>query len=193
MEEAMLNRLIMMGALAVGGAYLAKKLGGKTAAGKDGSTVRESVIVNVPVRTAYDQWTQFEQFPTFMDSVHEVKQLDDKRLHWKADVMGKPVEWDAEICEQIPDKRIAWRSTSGKQNDGVVTFDQLSDKRTRITLQMAYTPEGPLEAAGDALGAVRLEASGNLKKFKEMIEQRGHETGAWRGTIKDKSQGQPAT
>lgn len=189
----MLNRLIMMGALAVGGAYLAKKYSGKHAAGKDSSTVRESVIVNVPVRTAYDQWTQFEQFPQFMDSVHEVKQLDDKRLHWKADVMGKPIEWDAEIVEQIPDKRIAWRSTSGKQNDGMVMFEELSEQRTRITLQMAYTPEGPIEAAGDALGAVRLEAAGNLKKFKEMIERRGHETGAWRGTIKGKDQGQPAT
>lgn len=191
----MLNRLIMMGALAVGGAYLAKKLSGKNAAGKDSSTVRESITVNVPVRTAYDQWTQFEQFPQFMDSVHEVKQLDDKRLHWKADVMGKPIEWDAEITEQIPDKRIAWRSTSGKQNDGVVTFEKLSDKRTRVTLQMAYTPEGPIEAAGDMLGAVRSEACANLKKFKEMIEQRGHETGAWRGTIRDHGQGkgQPAT
>lgn len=189
----MLNRLIMMGALAIGGAYLAKKYSGKNTAGKDSSTVRESIIVDVPVRTAYDQWTQFEEFPKFMDSVHEVKQLDDKRLHWKADVLGKPVEWNAEITEQIPDKRIAWRSTSGKQNDGVVTFEQLSGKRTRITLQMAYVPEGPIEQAGDALGAVRLEASGNLKKFKQMIEQRGKETGAWRGTIKDQGLGHQAT
>jgi uncharacterized membrane protein len=189
----MLNRLIALGALAIGGAYLAKKYSGKNPATKAEPTVRESIIVNVPVRTAYDQWTQFEEFPKFMDSVHEVKQLDDKRLHWKADVMGKTIEWDAEICEQIPDKRIAWRSTSGKQNDGVLTFEKLSDSRTRITLQMAYAPEGPVEAIGDALGAVRREACSNLKKFKEMIEQRGKETGAWRGTIHGQAPGQPAT
>lgn len=189
----MINRLIALGALAIGSAYLAKKYSSKNAAGKTDSAVRESIVVNVPVRTAYDQWTQFEEFPKFMDSVHEVKQLDDKRLHWKADVMGKPVEWDAEICEQIPDKRIAWRSTSGKQNDGVLTFEKLSDNRTRVTLQMTYTPDGPVEAIGDALGAVRLEARSNMKKFKEMIEQRGKETGAWRGTIKDQPLGHPAT
>ncbi len=189
----MINRIIALGALAIGSAYLAKKYTTKqSAAGKD-STVRESLVVNVPVRTAYDQWTQFEEFPKFMDSVHEVKQLDDKRLHWKADVMGKPVEWDAEITEQIPDQRIAWRSTSGKQNDGVLTFEKLSDNRTRVTLQMAYTPEGPVEAIGDAMGAVRQEARSNLKKFKEMIELRGKETGAWRGTIHGQQAGQPAT
>ena len=188
----MLNRLIALGALAIGGAYVAKKFSNRNPAAKAEPTVRESIVVNVPVRTAYDQWTQFEEFPKFMDSVHEVKQLDDKRLHWKADVMAKTIEWDAEICEQIPHKRMAWRSTSGKQNDGVLTFEKLSGNRTRITLQMAYTPEGPIEAIADAMGAVRMEACGNLKKFKEMIEQRGTETGAWRGTIKDRDMGQPA-
>lgn len=180
----MLNRLITMAAAAAGGYLLAKQLKkGKSARGA--SSVKESITVSVPVRTAYGQWTQFEQFPTFMDSVHEVRQLDDKRLHWKADVLGKPVEWDAEITEQIPDQRIAWRSTTGKLNNGVVTFDALSDNRCSITLTMTYQPEGTLEAIGDAMGAVRLEASGNLKRFKEMIEQRGQETGAWRGTIED--------
>eukprot|EP01034_Spumella_vulgaris_P039023 gene39023-48193_t len=183
----MLNRLITMAAVAAGGYLVAKQLKKNKAAGGE-SSVKESITVNVPVRTAYDQWTQFEQFPTFMDSVHEVRQLDDKRLHWKADVLGKTVEWDAEITEQIPDQRIAWRSTTGKLNNGVVSFDALSDQRCRITLTMTYQPEGAMETIGDALGAVRLEASGNLKRFKEMMEKRGHETGAWRGTIKDQGQ-----
>lgn len=178
----MLNRLITMAALAAGGLYVAKQLKkNKSASGE--SSVRETINVNVPVRTAYDQWTQFEQFPEFMDSVHEVRQIDDKRLHWKADVLGKPVEWDAEITEQIPDRRIAWRSTTGKLNNGVVSFDALSGDRCRITLTMSYQPEGALESIGDALGAVRLETAGNLKRFKEMMEKRGSETGAWRGTI----------
>lgn len=190
----MINRLIAIGAVALAGAYVAKKFGGRNAAEKDEPFVQESIIVNVPVRTAYNQWTQFEEFPKFMDSVHEVKQLDDKRLHWKADVMGKTIEWDAEIYEQIPDQSIAWRSTSGKRNDGELTFDKLSENRTRITLKMAYTPEGPVEAIGGMMGAVSREACSNLKRFKEMIEQRGQETGAWRGTIKDQGPGmQPAT
>ncbi|AXA90861.1 SRPBCC family protein [Massilia sp. YMA4] len=185
-----MKRLLTLAALAVGGALLAKQLkknGGKA----ESSSVNESVTVDVPVRTAYDQWTQFEEFPKFMDSVHEIKQLDNKRLHWKADVMGKPIEWDAEIVKQIPDKRIAWRSTTGTPNSGVVTFESLGANQTRITLEMTYTPEGPVEAVGDALGAVRIEARGNLKRFKEMIEARGHETGAWRGTIA--GQGSPVT
>ena len=179
----MLARIVTLTALAVGGTLLAKQMKKSGAAGKD-STVRESVDVNAPLRAAYDQWTQFEEFPRFMDSVREIRQLDDKRLHWKAEVFGKEIEWDAEITAQIPDKKIAWRSTSGTPNEGVVTFQELSRGRTRITLQMAYEPQDALESVGDALGAVRMEARGNLKKFKEMIEQRGgQETGAWRGTI----------
>lgn len=180
----MLARIVTLTALAVGGAFLARQLKKSGAPGQADSTVRESIDVNVPVRAAYDQFTQFEEFPRFMDSVHEVRQLDDKRLHWKADVMGKPIEWDAEICEQIPDKKIAWRSTSGTPNEGVVTFQSLSGSRTRVTLQMSYEPQDSVESIGDALGAVRREAKSNLKKFKEMIEARGgQETGAWRGTI----------
>ena len=179
----MLARIVTLTALAVGGALLAKQMKKTGAAGND-STVQESIDVNVPLRAAYDQFTQFEEFPRFMESVHEIRQLDDKRLHWKADVLGKPIEWDAEITEQIPDKKIAWRSTSGTPNEGVVTFKQLSRGRTRVTLQMRYEPQDAVESIGDALGAVRMEARGNLQKFKEMIEQRGgQETGAWRGTI----------
>lgn len=183
----MLNRLITMAAVAVGGAYLVKRMQNPNT-DQNNSSVRETITVNVPVRVAYDQFTQFEEFPNFMDSVHEIKQLDDKRLHWKADVMGKPIEWDAEITEQIPDQRIAWHSVNGTPNGGVVTFETLSDSRTRVTLQMTYEPQDAIEKVGDALGAVRAEAKANLKRFKQMIEQRGQETGAWRGTITDQGQ-----
>lgn len=176
----MITRLIGAAALAAAGYYMLNK---QRAQGQGGSTVRESIEVDVPVRTAYDQWTQFEEFPSFMDSVESIKQLDDKRLHWKATVFGKPIEWDAEITEQIPDKRIAWRSITGTPNRGQVTFKSLSPERTRIVLELSYTPTDTLETIGDALGAVRSEATANLKKFKQVIEARGHETGAWRGTI----------
>jgi uncharacterized membrane protein len=147
------------------------------------SSVEESIELNVPVRTAYNQWTQFEEFPRFMDSVQEVKQLDDTHLHWRASVAGKPKEWDAEITEQIPDERIAWRSTSGVKNAGVVTFHRLSDNRTKVMLQMDYEPETAGEKIGDTLGGVKLTAKGNLRRFKQLVEGRGVETGAWRGTV----------
>lgn len=177
----MLSRIITVAAIAVGGALLAKQM--QKGKGQSDSHVRESLDVNVPVRVAYDQFTQFEEFPSFMDSVHEVRQLDDRRLHWKATVFGKEIEWDAEITEQVPDQKIAWRSTSGTPNGGTVTFQSLTRSRTRITLDMYYEPQDGIEIAGDALGAVRMEARANLKKFKEMIEMRGQESGAWRGTI----------
>ena len=185
----MLARIVTLTALAVGGAMLAKQMK-KTGAADGDSTVRESIDVNAPLRAVYDQWTQFEEFPRFMDSVRQICQLDDKRLHWKAEVFGKEIEWDAEITEQVPDKKIGWRSTSGTPNEGVVTFQELGRGRTRVTLQMAYQPQDAIESVGDALGAVRMEAKGNLKKFKELIEQRGgQETGAWRGTISGDQQG----
>jgi uncharacterized membrane protein len=178
----MLNRVVTVAALAVGG-YLLNKQMKKGAGGKAGSTVEESIEVNVPLSTAYNQWTQFEEFPRFMDSVHEIRQVDATHLHWRADVAGKEKEWDVEITEQVPDKRIAWRSTSGVRNGGVVTFHRLDDTTTKIMLQMQYTPEGAVESIGDALGAVRMEARRNLERFKEMIEARGKETGAWRGAV----------
>ncbi len=177
----MLKRLVTLGLIAAGGTLLVKQMQKKNAG--SGSHVVESIDVNVPLRVAYDQFTQFEEFPQFMQSVHEIRQLDDKRLHWKADVMGKPIEWDAEITEQIPDQRIAWRSTTGTPNGGTVSFERLSDSRTRINLDMFYEPTDAIESIGDAMGAVRMEAKSNLKKFKELIEQRGTESGAWRGTI----------
>jgi uncharacterized membrane protein len=147
------------------------------------STIEESVEVQVPVRVAYNQWTQFEEFPRFMEGVEQVKQLDDRRLHWVAEIAGKRSEWDAEIGEQRPDERVAWRSTSGSPNAGVVTFHRLADDRTKVMLQMEYEPEGGLEKAGDALGVVERRAKGDLGRFKGFIEARGQETGAWRGEI----------
>lgn len=147
------------------------------------STVEKSIEVNVPVSTAYNQWTQFEDFPKFMEGITEVRQLDDTHLHWCADIAGKHKEWDAEITEQIPDKRIAWRSMSGAQNAGVVTFHRISDDTTRIMLQMDYDPEGVTENVGDAVGMVSRRVEGDLERFKEFLELRGHETGAWRGSV----------
>jgi uncharacterized membrane protein len=150
------------------------------------STITESIDVRVPVRTAYNQWTQFEEFPEFMDSVEEVRQLDDKRLHWKAKVAGKTKEWDARITEQTPDQRVAWTSTSGDGNAGAVTFHRIDENTTRVTVQMDVQPEGVVEAAGDAIGVPAREVKGDLERFKEFIERRGRETGAWRGEIEQK-------
>ena len=176
------GKFVTVAALAVGGLLLSNQMKKRRGSGS-GSTVEESIEVNVPASTAYNQWTQFEEFPKFMDSVHEVRQLDDTHLHWRADVAGKTKEWDAEITEQIPDKRIAWRSTGGVRNAGVVTFHKISDLRTRVMLQMDYEPESVDEKIGGALGAVKLTAKGNLRRFKDLIEGRGVETGAWRGTV----------
>jgi uncharacterized membrane protein len=145
--------------------------------------VEQSIDVNVPVSTAYNQWTQFEQFPKFMETVQEVRQVDDTHLHWRANVAGKTKEWDSEITEQIPDQKIAWHSTSGPRNAGVVTFDKIGDNKTRVMLQMEYQPESADEKVGGLLGGVKLTAKANLKRFKELVERRGVETGAWRGTV----------
>jgi uncharacterized membrane protein len=148
------------------------------------STIEQSVEVDVPVRTAYNQWTQFEEFPRFMDGVEQVQQLTDTRLHWKAKIAGAEREWDAEITEQVPDQRIAWKTMSGAQNDGVVTFHRLGDMRTKVMLQLEFDPEGFVEKAGDALGVVRARTHGDLARFKDFIEARGTESGAWRGEVR---------
>ena len=147
------------------------------------STIEESIEVEVPVRTAYNQWTQFEEFPRFMEGVEEVKQLDDTHLHWKAEMWGKMKEWDAEITEQHPDERVAWTATQGAGNAGVVTFHKLDEEKSRVMLQLDVEPEGAAESVGEALGVVRRRVKGDLKRFKEFIESRGHETGAWRGDV----------
>jgi uncharacterized membrane protein len=148
------------------------------------SVIEKSIEINVPVKAAYNQWTQFEEFPKFMEGVQQVNQIDDTHLHWKANVGGKEKEWDAEITEQIPDERIAWRSRDGAMNAGVVTFHRLSDSKSKIMLQMEYDPEGVVENVGDAVGVVSQRVIGDLERFKRYIESRGQETGAWRGTVK---------
>jgi uncharacterized membrane protein len=152
------------------------------------SKVEKSIEVNVPIRVAYDQWTQFEEFPKFMEGVECVEQIDDGHLRWRAEIGGKTVEWDAEITSQIPDAQIAWRSTSGARNSGHVSFYRVSDDKTRITLQIDYQPDGVVETVGDWLGVISRRTGGDLERFKKFIEERGVETGAYRGTI---SSGQP--
>ena len=147
------------------------------------SNILESVDVEVPVRTAYDQWTQFEEFPRFMDGITSVRQLDDTHLEWTAEIAGQTKHWTAEISEQTPDQRIAWHATEGATNAGVVTFHRLDDERSRVTLQLDVEPEGPVESAGDALGFVQRRAKGDLERFKAFIEDRDRPTGAWRGTV----------
>jgi uncharacterized membrane protein len=147
------------------------------------SKILEAVDVAVPIRTAYDQWTQFETFPKFMEGVKSVRQLDDRTLEWVADVAGREKRWEAKITEQEPDKRIAWTSTEGAHNAGVVTFHRIDDGTSRVTLQLDVDPDGPVENVGDALGLVSRQVKGDMKRFKEFIEERGHETGAWRGEV----------
>jgi uncharacterized membrane protein len=147
------------------------------------TSVEESIEVEVPVSTAYNQWTQFEEFPRFMEGVEEVTQTGPTTLHWRARIAGVEREWDAEITEQAPDQRIAWTSRMGAHNAGVVTFHRLDDRRTRVMLQLEFQPEKLVEKAGDALGMIAHRAKADLKRFKSCIEDRGTESGGWRGTV----------
>jgi uncharacterized membrane protein len=147
------------------------------------TTVEKSIEIEMPVRTVYNQWTQFEEFPRFMEGVAEVTQLDDTHLHWVAEIGGQRREWDAEIAEQRPDERVAWHSTSGATNAGVVTFHRLDDSRTKVMLQMEFDAEGLVEKVGAGLGAVDRRVEGDLERFRDYIETRGRETGAWRGEV----------
>jgi uncharacterized membrane protein len=147
------------------------------------STIEESIEVDVPVRTAYNQWTQFEEFPRFMEGVESVRQLDDTHLEWTAEIAGVRRQWNAEVTEQQPDQRVAWRATSGTENAGVVTFHRLAEDRTKVMLQLDVEPEGLVEQAGDKLGFVKRRATGDLERFKAFIEHRGTESGAWRGRV----------
>jgi uncharacterized membrane protein len=146
-------------------------------------TIEQSVEVNVPVSTAYNQWTQFEEFPQFMDGVKEVRQLDDTHLHWVAEIGGHEEEWDAEITEQKPDERVAWKATSGKQNAGVVTFHRIDDQTSKIMLQLDWEAEGMVEKVGSAMGKDDRQVKADLERFKELIESRGAASGAWRGEV----------
>jgi uncharacterized membrane protein len=145
--------------------------------------VEKSIVVDVPVNTAYNQWTQFESFPKFMEGVEEVQQLDDKRLHWRAKVAGKAKEWDAEITQQVPDQVVAWKNTDGAENAGTVEFQPQGQNQTLINLHMVYDPEGVLESVGSAIGLASHRIEGDLERFKKFIEERGQETGAYRETI----------
>ena len=147
------------------------------------TTIEESIEVKVPIRTAYDQWTQFEEFPRFMAGVESVRQLDDTHLHWVADIGGARREWDAEITEQHPDERIAWRATQGAENAGVVTFHHIDPTTTKVMLQLEFDPDGFVEQVGDKMGIVKSQTKADLDRFKEFIETRGTETGAWRGDV----------
>jgi uncharacterized membrane protein len=147
------------------------------------SRIEESIEVNVPLSTAYNQWTQFEEFPRFMEGVERVRQLDDTHLEWTVSIGGKEHTWRAEITEQRPDERVAWRSVDGKETGGAVTFHRLSETSTNVMVQMDFEPEGLTEQLGSALGADSRRVKGDLERFKQLIEGRGEESGAWRGEV----------
>jgi uncharacterized membrane protein len=146
--------------------------------------IEDQIELDVPVTTAYNQWTQFEEFPRFMAGIEEVRQLDDTLLHWAASVGGTRAEWDAKIIEQEPDRRISWESTDGRKTRGTVTFDEAGSGRSRIRLHMSYRPESAAESVGSALGIDKSRIRGDLERFRDLIEARSEETGSWRGTIK---------
>ena len=146
-------------------------------------TIEKYIDVNEPIQTVYNQWTQFEDFPRFMEGIEKVTQFDDTHLHWVANIGGKNLEWDATISEQIPDKRIVWYSDRGAVHSGMVSFNPVGPEITRVTLRIDYEPEGFVEGTGDKLGFVSPRVEGDLKRFKEFIESRGAETGTWRGAV----------
>lgn len=148
-------------------------------------TIEESIEIDVPVSTAYNQWTQFESFPLFMDGVERVEQKDDTRLHWVAEIGGQTREWDAEITEQHPDHRIAWKAVHDGGPNGVVTFHKLDDRRTKVMVQMAHEPDGVKESVGSLIGLDSRRVKGDLESFKSFIETLGVETGSWRGDVEN--------
>ena len=146
-------------------------------------TIEKTIEVDAPLHEVYNQWTQFEEFPEFMEGVQKVVQLDDTHLQWTAEIAGRTKTWQARISEQSPDKVVAWEATEGAPNCGIVSFDELGPTVTRVNLVLDYEPDGPVESAGDALGVVDRRVKGDLERFKEFIEGRGTETGGWRGTV----------
>ncbi|MFJ2931913.1 SRPBCC family protein [Streptomyces sp. NPDC087219] len=157
------------------------------------SMVKESIDVDIPLHHVYNQWTQFEEFPSFMEGVEDVRQLDDKHCHWRTKVGGVEREFDTEIVDQLPDERISWRTVSGdSKQKGVVTFQSLDEGHTRVILAMDFQPEGMAEKAGDMMGVLDRKVKGDLRRFKGFIEERGRETGGWRGRITPGQAG-PAT
>jgi uncharacterized membrane protein len=146
------------------------------------STIEESIDVEAPIAAVYDQWTQFEEFPQFMEGIDEIRQTDDRHLHWVAEFGGSRHEWDAEITEQSPEERVAWRNTDGKDNAGVVTFHKIADERTRVMVQMDWAPEGLKEKLGSAVGLDNRRVQADLARFKGLVESRGA-SGGWRGEV----------
>jgi uncharacterized membrane protein len=157
--------------------------------GEDMETLERAIDIAAPVQMVYQQWTRFEEFPRFMEGVEEVRRLDGKRLHWVASIGGSRKEWDAEITDEIPNQRIAWRSERGEFNTGSVTFQPLPHDGTRVMVRLAYAPQGLMERVGDALGLVSRRIEGDLERFKQFVEGHGRETGAWRGTERDIEEG----
>jgi len=151
------------------------------------TTIQKQIEVDMPVSSVYNQWTQFEEFPRFMEGVLEVQQLDDDRLFWRAEAAGVTKEWYARIARQIPNRMVSWFSEAGVDTGGEVTFRPIGEGRTEVTLNMSYEPEDIVESVGDKLGFLSRRVEGDLKRFKEFIELRGEETGAWRGTIRNLS------
>ena len=176
------NTLLVLGGSAAAAAGALKLRGKRGESGTGISTIDESIEVGVPVSTAYNQWTQFEEFPLFMEGVDDVQQRDDTRLHWVATIGGQTAEWDAKILEQHPDRQISWISEDGKKTRGTVTFEPKDESATLIRLSMSYQADR-LEAVGSAAGLDSRRVRGDLERFKELIEGRGAETGAWRGEI----------
>jgi uncharacterized membrane protein len=147
------------------------------------ATIEDTIEVEVPITTAYNQWTQFEEFPRFMDGVREVRQLDDRRMHWIAEIGGRTKEWEALVTEQRPDQLVAWEATDGTPNGGAVTFEPLGPDTTRVSVTMGFEPDGVVEKAGTALGVAKHRVHADLERFKELVEQSGDSTGGWRGTV----------
>ncbi len=155
------------------------------------TTVEKSIEVDAPIRTVYDQWTQFEEFPQFMGGISSVTQTTDTTMHWVAEIAGVRREWDARILEQVPDEKVAWAATTGATNAGAVYFAPAGAGRTQVRLRLEFEPEGLVEKAGDALGLVERRAEADLERFKEFIEARGRETGGWRGEVPGSMVGTP--
>jgi len=173
-----MKAMIIVGAAVGGAVYVARRVqkGGFAA-------VEQTRELDVPVSTAYNQWTQFEEFPQFMEGVEEVRQLDDTGLHWVADVGGRRSEWDAKIVDQVPDQRISWTAVSGKRNAGEVRFEPLGPNRSKMHVRMEYEPDGIVETVGGALGLPQRRVKADLDRFRELIERRREPTGAWRGEV----------
>ena len=146
-------------------------------------TVKETIQVDVPVSTAYNQWTQFQEFPNFMDGVESVEQIDDTHLRWAAEVGGERREWQAEIVEQVPDEKIAWRAVDANGPNGIVAFEPLGEDKTLVTVEMSYEPEGLKESLGAKIGMDTRQVQEDLERFKQLVEALGQETGAWRGEV----------